>query len=428
MRISRAVRSTALLTSGLALLATALPADAQRSPIGRQQRPQREQQQQPQQPADGLQITAEERAAIVPVQTAVQAQDWTAAAAALPAAQAAATTPYGRYVVSRLQLEIAEGTQNAQLRAQAVEAMLASGAAPAEALPPLLGAQSSIAIEAQNWPLAEQALTRLLELEPGNAERLRLLAEVQIRQNKLNEALANYQRLIATGETSGQRAAEEHYRRALAVARQLRAAEATAQLGRTLLTAYPTQQNWQEALRLYRQTSGEQADVALDLRRLMRAAGAFSDQADYLEFADRLVRAGLLGEAKAVLDEGISRNVLRANDSTVAGMMNSVSGRINEDRASLTTARTQALAGSGRQARIAGDAYMSYGQYAEAVELYRAGVQKGGEDANLLNLRLGIALALAGQRAEAETALRAVTGSRAELAGYWLLWLNRAGS
>jgi hypothetical protein len=34
-----------------------------------------------------------------------------------------------------------------------------------------------------------------------------------------------------------------------------------------------------------------------------------------------------------------------------------------------------------------------------------------------------MALALAGQKAEAETALRAVTGPRAGLANYWLLWL-----
>ena len=66
-----------------------------------------------------------------------------------------------------------------------------------------------------------------------------------------------------------------------------------------------------------------------------------------------------------------------------------------------------------------GDAYYGYGQYAEAAELYRAALQKGGEDPDLVNIRLGAALALAGQRAEAETAFRAVTGGpRAELAQY----------
>jgi hypothetical protein len=38
-----------------------------------------------------------------------------------------------------------------------------------------------------------------------------------------------------------------------------------------------------------------------------------------------------------------------------------------------------------------------------------------------------MALGLAGQKAEAETALRAVTGPRADLASLWLLWLAQRG-
>jgi hypothetical protein len=34
-----------------------------------------------------------------------------------------------------------------------------------------------------------------------------------------------------------------------------------------------------------------------------------------------------------------------------------------------------------------------------------------------------MALALAGNRAEAEAAFKAVTGARAELASFWLTWL-----
>jgi hypothetical protein len=34
---------------------------------------------------------------------------------------------------------------------------------------------------------------------------------------------------------------------------------------------------------------------------------------------------------------------------------------------------------------------------------------------------------MSGDRAGAETAFRAVTGSRADLAAYWLSWLNQRG-
>jgi hypothetical protein len=61
------------------------------------------------------------------------------------------------------------------------------------------------------------------------------------------------------------------------------------------------------------------------------------------------------------------------------------------------------------------------------VPLYRAALQKGGVDPGIANLRLGLALALADNRAEAETAFRAVTGTRAELASLWLAWLAQRG-
>ena len=102
--------------------------------------------------------------------------------------------------------------------------------------------------------------------------------------------------------------------------------------------------------------------------------------------------------------------------------------RATEDRASLAGERTAALAGrDGAVALRLADAYYGYGEYGPAAELYRAALQKGGRTPISSTLRLGAALALAGQRAEAEAAFRAVTGPRAELAQYWLLWLQSRG-
>jgi hypothetical protein len=74
--------------------------------------------------------------------------------------------------------------------------------------------------------------------------------------------------------------------------------------------------------------------------------------------------------------------------------------------------------------RIA-EGYFGHGDHAKAAELYRLALQKGGVDANLVNTRLGIALAMSGRRPEAEAAFKAVTGARAGLASYWMLWLSQ---
>ena len=412
MNVSKIALATGLLLGGAAL--APVPAAAQYGSAGAQaeqeamegQRGERQDRrrrgrQQAEQP-QGPQVSEAERAAILPLQAAVTAQDWAAAAAALPAAQASATGPDAKFMVGNFQFRIGQGTSNEQLRSQGVDAMLASGGAPAENLRTLVGAQAGFAINAQNWPVAEQALTRYLEIDATDAERIRQLAEVKIRLNKYDEALALYQRLIQAGEASGQRASEDHYQRALAVARQVRSAEATAQLSNALLTHYPTQENWGTMLATYRQESGNNADLAIDIRRLMFAAGAFSRDADYMR-----------GESD--------------DSDAVQALSGSINSRLADDRAGLDASRTRALAASsGRDARIAGDNFLGYGRYADAAALYRAAQQKGGENADLVNLRLGIALALAGQRAEAETALRAVTGTRAPLANYWLLWLGRS--
>ena len=105
--------------------------------------------------------------------------------------------------------------------------------------------------------------------------------------------------------------------------------------------------------------------------------------------------------------------------------LNEAITRAASDRTSLAGERSAALAGAnGGAALRVGDALFSYGDYGQAAELYRAALQKGGQDANLVNTRLGAALALAGQRAEAEAAFQRVTGPRAELAQLWLLWLS----
>jgi predicted Zn-dependent protease len=75
--------------------------------------------------------------------------------------------------------------------------------------------------------------------------------------------------------------------------------------------------------------------------------------------------------------------------------------------------------------RIA-DRFYGLGDYAKAAEMYRAAKAKGA-DANLVNLRTGIALAASGDKAGAVAALNSVGGARAGVAKYWLLYLQNKG-
>jgi len=428
MTISRALLAAGLIVGTASLHAALAEAQSPLDSLKSQQRGRRQQpeQQQQQQPSTVGQLSREETAAVRPLYDAVHAQDWAGANAALPAAQAGVQSPYGRYIVGQLILEIGRGTQNQQIQQQAVDAMLASGGAPADVVPQLLAAQAGFALQARNFAAAEAPLARLVELNPNDADRIGQLAAVKVQLNKRPEALTLYRRAIQLGEANGGHAAEPLYRQSLAIAYEARSTAPALELARTLVTHYPTPENWRAALGVYRDLAGQSGAAELDIGRLMRAAGVLSSERDYYEYAQAANRAGLPGEVKSVVEEGLSRNVFQASATDARAMLTSAQGQIGEDRASLARLRTQALAAAeGRVARRTGDALYGYGQYAEAAELYRAALQKGGEDAGMVNVRLGTALAMAGQRAEAEAAFRAVTaGDRLELARFWLLWLS----
>jgi len=428
MTISRAMLAAGLIVGTASLHAALAEAQSPLDSLKSQQRGRRQQpaQQQQQQPSTVGQLSREETAAVRPLYDAVHAQDWAGANAALPAAQAGVQSPYGRYIVGQLILEIGRGTQNQQVQQQAVEAMLASGGAPADVVPQLLAAQAGFALQARNFAAAEAPLTRLVELNPNDVDRIGQLAAVKIQLNKRPEALTLYRRAIQLGEANGGHAPEALYRQSLAIAYEARTLAPALELARTLVTHYPTPENWRAALGVYRDLAGESGGAELDIGRLMRATGVLTSERDYYVYAEAANRAGLPGEVKSVLDEGFSRNIFQTAAPQARQLLTAATAQVGEDRASLARLRTQALAAAeGRVARRTGDAFYGYGQYAEAAELYRAALQKGGEDAGMVNVRLGTALAMAGQRAEAEAAFRAVTGGdRLELARFWLLWLS----
>ena len=430
MKISKAALAAALIAGGSGLLLTAVPAQAQVFDSLRQrQRNQQQQQQQQQQQAGQIgELSREESAAILPLYTAAQASDWATASAALPAAQAGVRTPYGRYVVGQLMLQIAQATQNQQLQDQAVDAMVASGGAPADALGTLYRLQADAALRTNNFAAAEAALTRLVEASPNDVDLVVRLAQVKTRLNKAQEASSLLQRALQLSQASGGTAPESLIRSLLANAYAARSAQPALELARSLIQSYPTATNWRDALIIYRELGSPDRSSELDLYRLMRASGSLTSEADYVQYAEAANRARVFGEVKTALDEALARNAITAANMTYAReTLSQANSRISADRASLAGERSAALAGSNAQLvmRLA-DAYYGYGQYAEAIELYRAALQKGA-DAGLVNMRLGTALAMAGQRAEAEAAFRAVTGPRAELARFWLLWLARRG-
>ncbi|MGE0178826.1 MAG: hypothetical protein AB7O91_03275 [Sphingomonas sp.] len=420
MRHWRAGLAAALSTSAL-IVAPMMPAFAQ---------PQA-------QTPRALDLSGDERRAIEALQAAAGGTDRAAQDAALAAARSAARSAGARYATGSLAFQIARSRSDARAMGTAADEMLATDLPQGAERAALLATQASRTYAANDLRGTDRILGQMVEAQPNNPAILADHAQFKARLGDRPAAVALFQRALAAQRATGQAAPESWHQRALAVAVDGRLVAQSATLGRELVAVYPSPANWRDAVLALRvgeppRPTGTAAPpppadpaLDLDLRRLLRAAGGMAGERDYLEFATALTRASLPGEAKAVLDEGVSRGALDANEAVVRAALTAVTARAAQERAGLAALRTRGLAGDARAALAAGDAHFGHGQYPQAVELYRAALQRGGEDPSLVNNRLGAALALAGQRPEAETALRAVTGTRAALASYWLVWVAR---
>lgn len=72
-----------------------------------------------------------------------------------------------------------------------------------------------------------------------------------------------------------------------------------------------------------------------------------------------------------------------------------------------------------------GDRYFGMGNYAKAADVYRQVLAKPDADKEIANLHLGMALARSGDKAGATTALNTVTGGRADIAKFWLVYVQQ---
>jgi tetratricopeptide (TPR) repeat protein len=362
---------------------------------------------------------------LIALETASKLPDNADFDAKLAAARAAATTPEERYLIELYEVRHALAANQPDREMAAREAVLATGITNAEENYALNERIGILANQRGDNAKAEQAFTRLVELKPNDSTALWNLSVAKSKLKKDAEALALIERAIAAHAAAGTKAEEGWYGRALELAQRTRATDKSIALSRDLLAAYPSAQNWRNALIVHR--NGVRTDRAanIDALRLMRASKALKEPSEYYALSASLAEAGYPGEAKAVLDEAVSARALARGDEDYRRIDALIAGKIDEDRRSLAGLEARASSLSGTQALKGGDALLGYGEYAKAATLYRAALAKGGVDAGLVNTHLGMALALSGDKAGAEAAFRAVTGSRAVLAGYWLIWLTQ---
>ena len=372
--------------------------------------------------ANAIQPSNKARPALAALQTAVNANDVANIPARVAAAQAVAATKEDRYLIGRLQLQAAAKANDLSASAAAIESIASSGLMPAAELSKIYGALAGSYYNSKQYDQAVAAYQKQLALDPTASEPNIMIAEVRAAQGKPGDAATALQRIIQSSVAAGRKPEEAMYRRAVALAYEAKL-PTTVELSRQWLTAYPSPSSWQNSIAIYRNLRTNSSPDIFDILRLASATGSLQQGLDYQLYAEKSYEQANYGEAKAAVDAGIAAGQLKTSDKYVASMMDGVKGKV-------PSATDLAAAEKGASAPTAflrvGDRYYGAGNYAKAADLYRQALAKG-VDKDLANLRLGEALARSGDKAGATAALNNVSGTYADAAKFWLLYVQRQG-
>jgi tetratricopeptide (TPR) repeat protein len=375
--------------------------------------------------------------AIDPYNAASKAKDWAKAREAVQAAAAIAKTPYEKFIAGQYLVNVAIGAStdpNSPEIYTGLDQMIDSGYMPPEGMGQRANLSGNQAYRLKNYPKAVQRLTMAAKAGYFGNNTILLLIFAHSDQNQLNEAGAvarEYGPKIAATSPSD---AKQIYER---VAENYRQADRPAETFEFLRAAVPlgiTPEGWRKYLTILMQSGDFERETDLDIRRLMDASGGLADRQDFLSYGIDAVEEGLPSEALAIIDRGVAAGKLKLTATTgqpnlAKETADKARAKIADETSSLAASeRDSVTAKTGRTARFTGDVFYSRGDYAKAITLYRMALQKGEatkpDFANIVNTRLGAALYYTGDTAGAQAAFKAITGQRAELARFWLAFID----
>ena len=378
-------------------------------------------------PSEGpkLELSKEFRAAAGPVELDIKANKLDGMAARLDALAEQFKLPDEQFIIGARRYEFGRAANNSAELRKGLVAMIDSKSS-LNSSPVQLNTQAGeLAYNAQDYNEAILRLNEAVRLGSKVPDLFILMADSSLRLNKLPEALGYADRAIAAKKAAGEVAPADWYQRGLQIAVKSKLPVEIAKWSRERVSAYPTPQNWRDALLIYKDGAKLEGQPALDVMRLIRSAKGLAGERDYFEYAALASERGLPGEAKSVIEEGMASGAIGKTSRPLNELLTAATAKVAGDLSSLAASEKRASTdAAGKIAAGTADAYLGYGQDSKAAPLYKLALQKGQVDSDAVNTRLGIALARQGQAAEAKQAFAAVTGPRADIAKYWMLWLD----
>ncbi len=344
-------------------------------------------------------------------------------------------TPYEDYVINRMKLSWALGSDNNAAAIPVMEAILASGRlTPAEQLSYYQGLGDAN-FNTKNYAKAVEWYTRYTK-EGGDASKVRTaLSRAQVNSGNFGGAKDMLMANINDAKKAGQKPAENDLRLLGQEANKAKDNDAYMFALENLVQHYPSDDFWMDLLSrgVTRKPGFDEATFGADMLRLEMAAVKEMPPEHYTYLAEVALRDGFPAEAKKVLDAGFAAGVLgKGSDAKTHNSLRSKATKQAADDAKTIASgeASAAKAKTGAGLVNLGWAYATMDQADKGVGFIQQGIAKGGlKSPDEAKLRLGMAQARAGKKAEAIQTFQGITGKggAADLAKYWVILLQQQG-
>jgi hypothetical protein len=360
-------------------------------------------------------------------QNASKARKWAECLSNLRTADATAgKTAYDTFIINELTAFCALSSNDVAAATRAYEANLASPFA-ADKIAQRTRDLAKIYFNARDYKKTVEVGRDAITKGYGDADTFLVVAQSYYQMNDFRNAREFVGNWIKDQERRGQRPRENAIQIYVTSCMRLKDEACTAAGFEKLVTYYPNPAGWANLMQTLFASRNDAA--AFNAYRLATDVGAMRTGDDYTEMAQRALEKGLPGEALSTLEAAFARKVFtdKRDIDRNTRLLNTTKERAAADRASLAKQDRDAAAGKSADADLrVGQAFMSYGQYPQAIAAIRRGIAKGNAtDPAEAQLVLGIALLKSGNKAEAGRVLRAVKGD-AELQRVAKLWSLRA--
>lgn len=374
-----------------------------------------------------------------PVQTLVNDKKWAEVLAALPPLEALPEPTHDdRKAIATWKLQATQGVGDQEAFAAAIESFLAEGFAEPEnvgAMERQLAAHYSA--KKDNARTLEHFQKFVDNTKDVQSDEYETLGRLYLQNGKNAEACDTLGKAIDGAKAKGEKPKDMWYQlRDRCFIEMKDEASRLANL-ESLVVEYPDKEYYSRIAALYQTQTNDDRIVMLNAYRLAVAdpAGGLATVGAYLNYADTAMVAGSPGEAARALERGMKDGIV-PNAGTNQQSLSLAKAAVVSDKKTLPGEAAAAAKNPKGEVDVkVGLGFYSTGDYAQAAEVIKRGIAKGGvtrlDDANLL---LGASLLELGKTDEAKAAFEAAKAAAApgsplgHIADLWIARAARGGS